>query len=75
MGGQGYYWLIMIHDFDVKLDWCRRCGRSYEEIFDSDLVDCDGLPGVIHARYLRARERAEKVFGPIVEKLRHVFHF
>jgi hypothetical protein len=57
----------MTHDLDTLMDWCRRCGRPYLEIFDGDLTECDGLSGVVHQRFLRAKAEMEKTFGPIVD--------
>lgn len=57
------------HDIDVLLRWCRRCGRPESEIFNDDLLYCDGLHGVIHARYKEALQRARDIFDPIVRSI------
>lgn len=59
----------MDHDWDISMDWCRRCGRTGTEITDGDMASCDGLPGVVHARYKAARLEANALFGPIVERV------
>jgi ribosomal protein L37E len=55
------------HDFDMAMDWCRRCGRPYYEIMDGDLAECDGLRGVVHQRYIKAAEEAHRIFAPIID--------
>jgi ribosomal protein L37E len=52
----------MTHDLDMRMDWCRRCGRPYFEIVEGDMAECDGLPGVVHQRFLKAEEEMKKVF-------------
>lgn len=57
------------HDIDQHMNWCRRCGRPVMEIIWQDLAECDGLPGVIHHRYLEALMRVRAIFDPITDKL------
>lgn len=56
----------MTHDMAPDLDWCTRCGRPRYEIMELDALKCDGLPGVIHARYLTAKREMWEIVGPIV---------
>jgi hypothetical protein len=58
------------HEIDFYMDWCKCCGRPYEEIFNQNLVECDGLPGVVHKRFLDARAKCMAIFGSIVDRLR-----
>ena len=59
----------MEHDFSIKMSWCRRCGRPLYEIVDNNIPECDGLPGVVHARFLKAEADMEKIFGPIIDEI------
>lgn len=59
----------MKHDICLHMSWCKCCGRSYEEIINSNIVECDGLPGVVHANYTRAKEFMTKTFEPVVDKI------
>lgn len=58
----------MLHDIDVGLNWCSRCGRPMEELFNRQIGTCDGLTGVVHQRYLKAKLAAEAVFSPAIEQ-------
>lgn len=57
------------HDIDFYLHWCKRCGRPRDEIVEQDLRHCDGLKGVVHQKYLKAKQEAEKIFNPIVDAI------
>jgi hypothetical protein len=57
------------HDIDVGMQWCRRCGRPMTEIIDGAIIDCDGLPGVKHARFLKAEAEMHRMFDPVVDRV------
>jgi hypothetical protein len=59
----------MTHDIDWRMDWCRRCGRPKVEIVALDLAECDGLPGVVHQRFVKAEAEAKKLFDPIISAI------
>jgi hypothetical protein len=52
-----------VHALALDMQWCTRCGRPLCEIVDEL---CDGLPGVVHIRYLRARKAMEAIMNPVL---------
>jgi hypothetical protein len=61
--------MTLTHDIDVRMDWCRRCGRPMIELVEADMPICDGLPGVIHKRFIEAEKAATAIFDPIVKSI------
>jgi len=57
----------MDHDMSLQMNWCRRCGRPFEEIVNEHRRECDGLPGVVHQRFIKAVAEMDKVFGAVVD--------
>lgn len=59
--------MTLTHDIDMRMDWCRRCGRPMYELVEAGMPICDGLSGVVHKRFLEAEKTAKAIFDPIVE--------
>lgn len=51
------------HDMGIHMQWCRRCGRPLEQIVEQGAAECDGLAGVVHARYVRAAREFAALVG------------
>lgn len=60
---------MIAHDTDFYLMWCKRCGRPEIEIVEDQRMECDGLRGVIHARYIEAKAHHDRVMQPMIDQV------
>jgi len=62
----------MTHDWDETIGWCKCCGRSAQDICNSILKGCRGVPGTMHIAYMQAKRNYLDAMDPILRSERKI---
>jgi hypothetical protein len=57
------------HTMSPTFFFCKWCGKSLENLVDSNRPDCLGTHGVLHIDYLRHRREFSLLMRPIHSKI------
>jgi len=59
----------MPHTMAPTFYHCKWCGKSLEELVESDEQECHGTSGIFHIDYLIAKKKFDTIMNPILNKL------
>jgi hypothetical protein len=59
----------MKHSFCNYTQFCRTCGRSFEDCVSQNIRYCDGHDDTLSFEYIKKAAAAKKLFGPVVDEI------